>query len=200
MSLRANQAEARATRVGASEVSALMGTSKYHTPRDVYRRIVYGEQREANEAMRLGSLVEDRNIFQTALRWRGMVTRRSHHAYVHATLPLSASPDLYANPWMQYPRGLVECKLSSAKVMDGHVPEWWVDQLTVQLGLAQREHGYLVVLNGSRLTVSPLAFDEARYASIEEQVARFDAEHLRPRIEPQEAPFTIILQPKELKP
>lgn len=198
MSLSREQSELRSTRVGASEVAALLGESAYHGPWDVYDRIVLQQQREANEAMRLGSLIEDANVFVPALKWRGMVARRCHRAYAHPTLPLSASPDLFVNQWAGNPRGLGETKVSNARIVEGHVPPWWEAQVQTQLGLAKREVGYLIVLNGSKLTITEVPRDREYFDRIEQAVAAFQRDHLGPRVRPVEPPF-VITKPEEKK-
>ena len=193
--LNAQQREARASRVGASEVSALTGSSKYHTPADVARRILLGEQRESNEAMRIGSLLEDR--FPPMLKWRGMVVRRCHRAYVHPdpAVALSATPDFYAKPWAGNPRGLVEAKVSSAFVADS-VPPWWEDQIQVQLGLAGRQLGYLAVLNGSKLSLVEVPFDPVHFAYLVGLVREFTESYLVPRIIPPDPEPAITMRSK----
>ena len=187
------QAEARSTRVGASEVSAIMGTSKYNTPATVYDRIIGGVAIEPTQQMRVGSLLEDK--FVPMLRWHGIVARRCWLAYVDMDpdVALSATPDFFIKPHGRYDKpGLVEAKVSSAHIIEGAVPEWWKDQLTVQMGLTGRhENVWLAVLNGSHFTVTEVPWDNVRWLEIREAVREFTLGHLRPRIRPVDPPFTL---------
>jgi predicted phage-related endonuclease len=192
--LNARQAEIRRTRVGASEVAGLLGMSDFTSPQSVYDRIVYGIEDEPNEAMRIGLMLEPHAA--ELLKMRGIVSRACHRSYVHPWLPLCATPDLYVNAHAGYPRGLGEFKTSSAKMWGDDVPPWWMAQIQTQLLLGNRDIGWLVVLNGSRLTVIAVEPDKAMQDIIEARVYAFYKEHLEPGIRPDDPPILVGHKPK----
>ncbi len=194
MPLNDAQRAARLTRVGASEVSALLGDNPFMNERDVFDRIMGTNVVEVNEAMRMGNFLEP--VFPAILKWRGMVTRTCHRAYVHSTLPLSATPDLYANPHAGNPRGLVECKVSSATMHQGNLPPGWYWQLQTQLMLAKRMTGYLAVLSGSRLVLETVQADSEAQDKVLEAVDRFDRLYLTPGNRPDAPDLYIALEKK----
>jgi len=184
MVLNAAQAEARRTRVGASEVAALLGAHRYMKPIDVYDRIVHGTQQEANQAMRLGNLLE-LPVLQAARKLDGLRSRVCHRAYVHPTLPLSCSPDAYAMPHRGYPKGLVEAKVTYAW---SDLPEYVYWQAQTQLLLTGRAVCWVAALTGSRLQTWIVEPSAEAFRDIETAVAAFEAECLVPRRPPLSPP------------
>lgn len=189
MVLSASQREARATRVGASEVAALMGEHPYMTESDVYARIVDGVSREPSINMLVGAALEP-HVLKLARDLLGLTGARGcSRAYIHPTLPLCASPDAF------YGRtGLVEVKVTGAwSAIPGHV--WW--QAQTQMMLTARDFVVLVVLAGSSLTSVNIVHDLHAWARIIQEVGRFNENHLGPRIRPVTPPFTFKDTSKE---
>jgi hypothetical protein len=180
MVLTAAQAQARATRVGASEVAALVGEHPYLTPLEVYQRLVEGHQVEVNQAMRVGSLLEG-PVLMLARRLEGLRSLACTRAYVHPSLPLSASPDAYAFPHRGHPKGLVEVKVTYAWA---ELPAYVYWQAQTQLLLTHRPVCWVVALTGSRLTTVLVEADPADQDRIEAAVEAFERDHLVPRIPP----------------
>ena len=174
------QAAARATRVGASEVAALLDAHPYVSPLDIYARLKWGETPSVNQPMRVGALLE-LPVLRLAEKLEGLRARSCVRAYVHPTLPLSASPDAYSWPHRGYPRGLVEVKVTYAWAdLPGYV--YW--QAMTQLLLTHRPVNWVVALAGSRLGVYPVEADRAAFDQIEAAVADFDQRYLAPGIPP----------------
>lgn len=189
MVLSASQREARATRVGASEVAALMGEHPYMTESDVYARIVDGVSREPSINMLVGAALEP-HVLKLARDLLGLTGARGcSRAYIHPTLPLCASPDAF------YGRtGLVEVKVTGAwSAIPGHV--WW--QCQTQTMLTGRPFVVLVVLAGSALTSHVIDSDHDAHMRIYEEVYRFNREHLIPRVPPVTPPFMFKDTSKE---
>lgn len=182
MVLSAKQREARATRVGASEVAALMGEHPYMTALDVYDRIVNGVQREATINMAVGAYMEP-YVLRMARDLLGIRSRACSRAYVHPTLPLCASPDAYSGP-----HGLVEVKVSGAWSKTGPGAFW---QVQTQMMLTGRDWTDIVVMAGSNLTVERVAANVQAWADIYTEVYRFNRDHLTPRIPPVQPPFVF---------
>lgn len=180
MVLSTRQREARATRVGASEVAALMGEHPYMTPLDVYDRIVNGVQQPESINMRVGAYLEP-YVLRMARDLLGVKSRACHRAYVHHTLPLCASPDAYSGP-----HGLVEVKVSGAWSR-GRPGAFW--QVQTQMMLTGRDWCDIVALSGSNLTVERFDADVSAWAKIAEVVAAFNVLYLAPRIPPVLPPF-----------
>lgn len=180
MVLSAKQREARATRVGASEVAAIMGEHPYMTALDVYDRIVNGTQRDQTINMMVGAYMEP-YVLRMARDLLGIRSRACSRAYIHPTLPLCASPDAYSGP-----HGLVEVKVSGAWSKTGPGAFW---QVQTQMMLTGRDWTDIVVMAGSNLTVERVDADVSAWHKIVEEVARFYAFHLAPRKAPVLPPF-----------
>jgi hypothetical protein len=145
----------------------------------VYERIVNGRQAELNGPMRVGSYLEAPVL--RMLRWEGLRARACHRAYVHPTLPLTASPDAYAAPHRGYPAGLVEVKVTYAWA---EIPAYVRWQALTQLLLTDRAVCWVAALTGSRLTVVPVEADWGAFRDILGAVELFNEQHLAPRIPP----------------
>lgn len=183
MVLSAIQREMRATRVGASEVAALMGEHPYMTALDVYDRIVNGVVRETTMPMIVGARLEPA-VLALAREVYGIKAIACSRAYIHPTLPLCASPDAYSGP-----HGLVEVKVSGAWSKGASGAFW---QAQTQLMLTGRDWCDLVVLQGSMLLpIQRIDAEPTSWATIIKEVTRFNDEHLRPRIAPVMPPFTF---------
>jgi len=182
MVLSAKQREARATRVGASEVAAIMGEHPYMTALDVYDRIVNGTQRDQTINMMVGAYMEP-YVLRMARDLLGIRSRACSRPYIHPTLPLCASPDAYSGP-----HGLVEVKVTGAwsKAASG---AFW--QVQTQMMLTGRDWTDVVVMAGSNLTVERVDADVSAWVTITSEVERFDRLHLAPRVPPVALPFTF---------
>ncbi len=180
MSLTASQREARRTRVGASEVAALLDPPQHRfvTAASIYARLVDGVQTESNEAMRDGQLAE-RHVLEMAREKYRLKAYACVRAYVHPVLPVTASPDAYIGDG----EGLVEIKTTSAVWAD-QPPDYVLWQVQCQLWLARRHYAHVVVWQGSRLRMFTVERDQGSVRAIREGVERFWEHHLRPLIPP----------------
>jgi predicted phage-related endonuclease len=196
MSLSKWQRAARTGRVGASEVPALLGMSPYMTPADVFDRVTgQAPDREPNINMRVGTYLEG-HVLKMA-RWLGLNATRCNRAYVHPWLPLSASPDAYTAPHRGYGKGLGEVKVTSAWASGiDRAPEYVRAQVQTQLMLADRDIGWVIALQGSRLGIYEEPADKEMQERITEAVAEFWALHLSTGERPEEPPFQFTLQEK----
>jgi len=187
MVLSTAQRAARATRVGASEVAAIMGEHPYMTAEQVYDRIVNGVSQPESINMRVGAYLEP-YVLRMARDLLGVRSRACHRAYVHPTLPLCASPDAYSGP-----HGLVEVKVTGAWSR-GRPGAFW--QVQTQLMLTGRDWCDVLVLAGSNLTVERIDADPSAWVTICSEVERFDRLHLTPRVAPVLPPFTFKETPQ----
>jgi predicted phage-related endonuclease len=182
------QAEARRSRIGASEVAALFDAHPFVKRTDIYDRIIHGQGREVNERMRVGQMLEP--VVLDLLRdLRGIHSRACWRPYVHRILPICASPDAYALDG----HGLVEVKVTSAwgDLRHGGVPDYVYWQVECQMWLARRDYCYIAALAGSNLMVTRIEAEPEAHERIAEAVGDFWRNHLSPRIRPTEAVFTL---------
>ena len=192
MTLARRQIEARASRVGASELPSLTGTSRYGSPATVYDRLIGTTgPMEQTTPMRVGIYLE-RHVLILSRDIFGLLSTPCWRAYVHkGGVPMTASPDAYAKRFGAYGAGLVEVKVTSSR-WNGVVPLYVIDQVQAQMGLTGRPYCHVAVLSGSSLDVITVPFDQARYEYLEDTVRRFDRDHLQPRIRPPEPNPLIV--------
>jgi len=191
VTLSKQQATARATRVGASEVAQLTGSSGFGGPTAVYDRLTGAVgPLEKNRNMLVGIYLE-RHVLIMARRFMGLLSTPCWRAYVHKSLPLTASPDAYAKPYGSWPKGLVEVKVTSSR-WNGIVPLYVVDQVQAQMWLTKRDLCHVAVLSGSYLDVITVERDEERIELIKRTLEAFDRDHLTPRIRPPEPDPLIV--------
>jgi len=180
----------RASRVGASEVGALLGHHPYTTPADIYARIVEGVAKSvSNTRVQLGIDLEG----YVAKRWSlatGHKVMRAWATFPHPDVLLSATPDYYVPH-----TGLLEVKVDRGGPSDDWVdlPEHVYWQVVAQLACVGRDHGYVAALVGSDLrqfTVDRNGADEARLLAA---VHAFEVQHLAPKVPPQPIPGELVL-------
>ena len=178
------QLAAREHRVGASEVPALLGLSPYAGPADVWDRLMGVEvAKDPSINMRVGSYLEP-HVLKMA-RWLGLKAYRCNRAYVHDTLPLSASPDAYTEPHRGYPKGLAEVKVTGAWTPGvDRAPEYVRAQVQTQLLLTGRPVAWIVALQGSALNLYVEEPDPEYMDRIEAVVAAFQRDHLITGVRP----------------
>jgi len=188
------QRAARRTRIGASEVAALLEPSEhpYTTPARIYERIVEGVETESNARMRVGQRLEPA-VLALARQEFLLKARACHRSYVHPYLPVCASPDAYLTDG----EGLVEVKVTSALWTD-QPPRYVIAQVQCQLWLAHRSYAQVVVLQGSSLRCLSVQRDGAFIARIEAGVRRFWERHLRP-LHPPTAPSSRDFELRSIK-
>src|SRR4029077_20863261 len=188
------QHEARRSRIGASEVGALLGPHPYTDPARIYARIVDGPAPEkSSRAMQAGHALESA-IGEVAAKSEGLRLRACSRTYVHPTVPLAASPDFYARD-VAGSRGLLEVKLSRewSDWSDGP-PPWYVWQVRAQLALTGRPWAYLAALVGTAITVHRIERDFSLELELLEAVERFAVAHLIPRKPPETDRESLVLR------
>lgn len=187
--------ETRRTRVGASEVAALVepGCHPYTDPASIYARIVHGWQRPvAGTRVQLGIDLES----YVARRWAALEGRKvlaAWRTYAHPDVPLAATPDYYVPP-----DALLECKVDRGGPSDVWVdlPRYVYWQVQAQLLCTGRDMGYVAALVGSDVRRFTVPADPADAARLVCAVHAFDVQHLMARIPPEPVPddllFTIL--------
>jgi len=180
------QHEQRRTRIGASEVGALLGPHPFTDPARIYARIIDGPgPAKDSRAMRAGHALE-RAIGNVAAGELGLRLRACSMTYVHPVLPLAASPDFYARDRTGGEPGLLEVKLSRewSDWTDGP-PPWYVWQVRAQLALTGRPWAYLAALVGTSMQTHRIDRDPSKELELLDAVAIFWAKHLEPRNPPE---------------
>jgi len=182
----------RATRVGASEVGAIVepGQHPFVTPADVYARIVHGYRRPVSGTrVRLGNDLES----YVARRWSELAQRkvvRCARTYPHPDVALSATPDYYVPT-----RELLECKVDRGGPSDdwADLPRYVFWQVVAQLACTGRDVGHVAALVGSDVRRFAVERDGAAEAQLLTAVHAFQVRHLAPRVPPPDVPDELVL-------
>lgn len=188
------QHEARRSRIGASEVGALLGPHPYTDRARIYARIVDGpDPSKSSPAMKAGHALESA-IGEVAAKSEGLRLRACSRTYVHPTLPLAASPDFYARDVVGSP-GLLEVKLSRewSDWSDGP-PPWYAWQVRAQLALTGRPWAYLAALVGTAIQTYRIERDFGLELEMLDAVEAFAVRHLIPRKPPATDREALVLR------
>lgn len=193
MGLSERSMEARRTRVGASEAAALVPDvgHPYHTPADIYARIVHGIEKYSKPVMMMGNLMEG-PIFEIGrkfLREQGFRCRRNSRSVVHDSYV--ATPDGYCECG-----GVIECKYVSywgrELWIDG-VPGHYLVQVQLQMAATGRDHAHLWAWQESRWEEYLIHGDPIFQLDILADIERFLQEHVVPRVPPDDIPDELVL-------
>jgi predicted phage-related endonuclease len=190
--LSSSSIETRRTRIGASEVGALLGMHPYTTPARIYARIVDGDTIPQSASMGVGKSLEA-PVLRMAADVLGLRVRACSHTYVHPDLPLAATPDAWAIDDAGR-LGLVEIKISGDYSLWTDLPaavEW---QVRAQLALSGRSWAYVAALVGSSLRTYRVDRDDELEAIMLDAVDRFDRLHLTPRVPPATDDADLVLR------
>jgi putative phage-type endonuclease len=179
----------RSTRVGASEVGALMGSHPYQTPADVWARLVGAERpRAESAAMAAGNALES----TVAQMWAAKERRKVHRCamtYAHPEVALCATPDYYVPH-----HSLLEIKVSGDYDLWRELPEYVYWQVMAQLACTGRIIGHVAVLLGSSLRTYRVDFDGIAAGRMLDAVAAFDRDYVQTRTPPPDAGGELVLR------
>lgn len=158
----------RATRVGASEVGALMGWHPYVTRADVWARLSGHDKRKPEtDAMRMGNVLESTVARLWAERERRRVVACSR-TYAHDVVELAATPDYYV-PHHE----LLEVKVSGDRELWATLPEYVYWQVQAQLLCTGRRRGHVAALVGGVLRTYQVDADPGDQALMAAEVVAF---------------------------
>jgi len=187
----------RATRVGASEVGAIVepGQHPFTTPADIYARIVHGYRRPVSGTrVRLGNDLEA----YVARRWSELAGRkvlRCSRTYPHPDVALSATPDYYVPA-----RDLLEVKVDRGGPSDdwADLPRYVYWQVVAQLACTNRDVAHVAALVGSDVRRFAVERDGSSEAQLLTAVHAFQVRHLAPKVPPQPVPteLTLLVAPR----
>lgn len=183
----------RGTRIGASEVAALLPCGHpFVTPADIFGRIVLGWTRPDRVITDIGHMLEP-VVLQYAATTLGVRLRANSHTYSHPRIPLAATPDALV---------LDRHELVEAKVVSQWESELWKDgppphvrvQVQTQLMLTGRAVVHTTALLGAtRWGMWPIEPDVSMWMQIEEAVIAFNEDHILTRRPPPDAPVEEVL-------
>jgi len=187
---------ARAGKVGASEVAALLPGDRhpYASRASLYAKLVNGIDTFAGnpDAARLGHEAEA-TIQRAGIARTGLRVRANSYTYTHPTLPIVATPDglvLHTDDLVEY------------KLVSGYMSEEWADgppfhyivQVQTQMLLTKRTRCHVWAQIGSTRFVQYIVdADPAIQAEIEDAVEAFYRDHITPRIPPEDVPAELML-------
>lgn len=189
--------EARRDTLGASEVAAVLGLSKWQTPLTVYRA-------------KLGvpnAIPEDLAYFGRAMEPVIAQWIRDKHPEVGPILPgfaarnpeypwLSASPDrVRDSAGILYPVEIKNSSEWSRKEWEQGVPDYYKIQSLVQQIVLGVHGGHLAVLHGgNRPELYEVPWDAAAVEQIIDLTGRWWAEHVVAKVEPDPVTYTEALE------
>lgn len=181
--------ELRATRVGASEVGALVGFHPYTAPADIWARIMgYAKPKPQTSAMAAGNALEE----PVARMWAaqtGKPIRKAWRSHAHPDVPLVATPDYWVPP-----DALLEVKVSGDWELWASLPQYVYWQAMAQIACTGRQRCHVAALLGSSLKTFVVERDAAAIRDLEEAVAGFARDYLETGAPPPDAPAELVLK------
>jgi len=195
-----NQA-ARAGRVGASEVAALLDCGHpFRTPADLYANIVHGIDTFSGNAraVEMGHVLEP-VVLRIGMEQTGLRVRRNSLSRKHPMLPLVVTYDAVVVGTS--PPEVVEVKTASAYMAeewrDGEdnptAPPHYYAQVQAQLMVSGASRGRLWALIGGREFIGlEVPADPELQREIAERITAFYRDHITPRIPPADTPPDLL--------
>lgn len=181
--------ELRRTRVGASEVGALMGFHPYQAPADVWARLVgAAKPKPETAAMLAGNLMEE-PVAGMWSRQHGRKVVRCSRTYAHPEVALCATPDYYV-PHHE----LLEVKVSGDYDLWSSLPEYVYWQAQAQLALTGRVTCHVAAFVGGSLRTYVVPAEYHDQARMLVEVDAFVRQHVLTRQAPAGASGELVLK------
>lgn len=172
----------RSQYLGATDIAAIVGLSSYSAPIDVWR-----EKRGLNDAEPPSERAAWGKLLEQAIAdgYEAETGRRlvRRNAIAHKSYPfIVGHPDRL----VVGERGIFEAKATSTRAYDdGDVPAGVRAQVTIYMGLAEREWADVAILKSTRgLTIIRVEFDPELYEALVEAGVRFWIDHVQAGVEP----------------
>ena len=171
---------ARREGIGGSDIGALLGSSPFATPLDVWRQKTTDYQTPESDAMRVGTRLEP-GVIALAMDWLadtygGQWWNDDPPALLrHPDIPVAQySPDGIAHG--KDATILLEAKVTS-KWLDEPSPHW-VAQVQWGLGITGLDTALIVAVNGSKASYWPIEADPDWFQRAAEYAATWWADHV----------------------
>ncbi|MBM3210574.1 hypothetical protein FJZ33_00020 [Candidatus Poribacteria bacterium] len=167
----------RSNFIGSSEIAAVMGLSRWHTPLSLWAEKtgnIEPEDLSDKEYVQLGSELED-FIAKKFAKATGMKIRKAPKRYVDKDYPYMACQ---VDRLIEGTDMLLECKNASAwkekEWKDEEIPIEYVLQVSWQLMVTGRQKGYVAVLiGGNKFRYKEIQADQELFAKMREAAVRF---------------------------
>lgn len=164
----------RTTYIGGSDVGAIIGVSPYATPIEVYLEKRGERTVEVNDAMRMGSLLEDA-VVQLYEQQQGVRTVRRNRPYIHPDHPFLQG---HVDRLVVGEPGLMDAKVTLYGPGYGEpgtdqVPPHIACQMQWYMGLSGRRWADVAVLRDMRLSVYRVEHDPELYAALVSEAVGF---------------------------
>jgi putative phage-type endonuclease len=175
----------RRTYIGASDIAGVIGVSPFTSPIELWQHKHGLLEQDVNDAMRMGTLLEDA-ICQLYEEREGVRTHRRNAPYVHPVYPfIQGHVDRLV---MGHPLGM-DAKASLYAPGYGEdgtdqVPPHVRVQMAIYMGLSKRERWDVALLRDMRLRVYHLTHDPELYEALVAEAVRFWTEHVLTGIPP----------------
>lgn len=182
----------RSTRIGGSEISAVVGLNPFESPYQLWRRKKgLDPAKEENFAMKAGHYLEDAVAqFYADASGRTIIKRSAiDWLYVNREKPfLSGSPDrtFWLSDSHADGKGVLECKTTRKPIDADDLPKHWFVQLQWNLGLAEMPLGSLAWLTqGSEFGYKDIALVPDFYGWLVEEGEKFYRDYILGDKEPE---------------
>lgn len=171
----------RRTYIGASDIAAIIGVSPYTSPIELWQQKVGLVEQDVNDAMRMGSLLEDA-VCQLYEQRTGYRTQRRNAPYINADHPFIQG---HVDRIVVGEDGGMDSKVSLYAPGYGddgtdQVPPHVRTQMTVYMGLSGRSWWDVALLRDMRLRVYRLQYDPELYAGLVAVAVDFWTENVLP--------------------
>lgn len=189
---REDWAKARREGIGASEIAAIMGLSKWATPYEIWERKT--QQAETEPEVVGDARWRGHDLEQHVATWWAAETGRTidESTVEDYTLVDDERPYMRVSPDREYivdeatgERGILECKTTRLGVSADDVPLAWLLQLQMNLGVSGYKHGSLAWLSGSlEYGYIDVEFNPDLFNTICEVAERFWTENVQGGVAP----------------
>lgn len=174
--------------IGASEIGAIMGVSKFATPYSLWRlKKGLDEPKQETVAMMMGHLLEEvvATRFQMETENVKIVKASAKdNVYYDPKKPfMRATPDRI----LKTPDGkaLLECKTTSLKIDADNIPMSWLFQVQYQMRVTGIHKAYLAwLIDGRSFGCVEIPYNEEIVEAIEDAVTEFWVKNVQGNIEP----------------
>lgn len=175
----------RRTYIGASDVAAIIGVSPFSSPIELWQLKVGQAEQDVNDAMRMGTLLEDA-VCQLYEQREGVVTHRRNAPYIHPVHPFIQG---------HVDRLVVGHRIGMDSKTSLYAPGYGEDgsdqvpphvrvQMQVYMGLSGRDRWDVALLRDMRLRVYHLKHDQDLYEGLIAEAVKFWHEHVLTGIPP----------------